>query len=98
MLSKFENLQDSQSNEEIRKGFHILQTKEECIKQLKKAEKNSSKIGLTIVEQNGEWFELETLIDNFGFNEIGYIPDKNDKVIKELMNQNKIEFFRKCLS
>lgn len=58
MLSKFENVQDSQSNEEIRKGFHILQTKEECIKQLKKAEKNSSKIGLTIVEQNGEWLGL----------------------------------------
>ncbi len=58
MLSKFENVQDSQTNEEIRKGFHILQTKEECIKQLKKAEKNSSKIGLTIVEQNGEWLGL----------------------------------------
>jgi len=58
MLSKFENVQDSQSNEEIRKGFHILQTKEECIKQLKKAEKNSSKIGLTIVEEKGEWLGL----------------------------------------
>ena len=58
MLSKFENVQDSQTNEEIRKGFHILQTKEECIKQLKKAEKNSSIIGLTIVEQNGEWLGL----------------------------------------
>lgn len=58
LLSKFENVQDSQTNEEIRKGFHILQTKEECIKQLKKAEKNSSIIGLTIVEQNGEWLGL----------------------------------------
>lgn len=31
-------------------------------------------------EVDGKWYELETIIDNYGFNEIGYIPDKNNEV------------------
>lgn len=29
---------------------------------------------------DGKWYELETIIDNYGFNEIGYLPDKNNEV------------------
>lgn len=29
---------------------------------------------------DGKWYELNTLIDNYGFNSIGYVPDKNNEV------------------
>jgi len=29
---------------------------------------------------NGKWYEVKTIIENYGFNEIGYIPDKNNEV------------------
>lgn len=29
---------------------------------------------------NGKWYEVETIIDNYGFNSIGYLPDKNNEV------------------
>ena len=31
-------------------------------------------------EENGKWVELETKIDNYGFNEIGYLVDDHDQV------------------
>ncbi len=58
MLSKFENVQASQTNDDIRKGFHVLSTKEDCIKLLPRVEKQVKKIGLVIVEQEGEWLGL----------------------------------------
>lgn len=58
MLSKFENVQVSQTNGEILKGFHILSAKEECIQCLQKAAKQAKKVGLVIVEQEGEWLGL----------------------------------------
>ena len=29
---------------------------------------------------NGKWYELKTIIDNYGFTSIGYLPDKNNEV------------------
>jgi len=29
---------------------------------------------------NGKWLEVKTIVDNYGFNEIAYIPDKNNEV------------------
>lgn len=29
---------------------------------------------------NDKWYEVETIIDNYGFNSIGYLPDKNNEV------------------
>lgn len=31
-------------------------------------------------ENNGKWYELKTIVDNYGFNEIGYVVDKNNEV------------------
>lgn len=31
-------------------------------------------------EVNGKWYEVEPLKENYGFNEIGYLPDKNNEV------------------
>lgn len=31
-------------------------------------------------ETNGKWYEVKAITDNYGFNEIGYIPDKNHEV------------------
>lgn len=31
-------------------------------------------------EKNGKWYEVETKIENYGFNEIGYIPDEKGEV------------------
>ena len=31
-------------------------------------------------EVNGKWYEVELLKENYGFNEIGYLPDKNNEV------------------
>lgn len=31
-------------------------------------------------ENDGKWYEVETLLDNYGFNEIGYLVDKNNEV------------------
>lgn len=58
MLSKFENVQNDQTNEDIRKGFHLLTAKEDCIKILQKAEKQSEKIGLVMVEEEDELLGL----------------------------------------
>lgn len=27
-----------------------------------------------------KWYEVETIVDNYGFNEMGYLPDKNNEV------------------
>lgn len=29
---------------------------------------------------NGKWVEVETIIEDYGFNSIGYLPDKNNEV------------------
>lgn len=29
---------------------------------------------------NGKWYEIKPIIDNYGFNSIGYLPDKNNEV------------------
>lgn len=34
---------------------------------------------------NGKWYEVKTIIENYGFNSIGYLPDKNNE-IKFIMN------------
>jgi len=34
---------------------------------------------------NGKWYEVKTIIENYGFNSIGYLPDKNNE-IKFVMN------------
>ena len=31
-------------------------------------------------EENGKWVEIETKIENYGFNEIGYLKDKNNEI------------------
>ena len=31
-------------------------------------------------EVSGKWYEVKTIIKDYGFNEIGYIPDKNNEV------------------
>ena len=31
-------------------------------------------------EVNGKWYEVKTIIENYGFNSIGYLPDKNNEV------------------
>lgn len=34
---------------------------------------------------NGKWYEIKPIIENYGFNSIGYLPDKNNEV-KFVMN------------
>ena len=34
---------------------------------------------------NGKWYEVKPIIENYGFNSIGYLPDKNNE-IKFVMN------------
>ena len=29
---------------------------------------------------NGKWYEIKPIIENYGFNSIGYLPDKNNEV------------------
>ncbi|MBE6153904.1 MAG: hypothetical protein E7166_06755 [Firmicutes bacterium] len=29
---------------------------------------------------DGKWYEVKTLLDNYGFNSIGYLPDENNEV------------------
>lgn len=31
-------------------------------------------------EENGKWYNLETIIDDYGFNEMGYLVDENNEV------------------
>lgn len=31
-------------------------------------------------EENGKWYELKTIIDDYGFNEMAYFPDENNEV------------------
>ncbi len=62
MLSKFDNVQASQTNEDIRKGFQVLSEKEECIQCLQKAAKQSKKVGLVIAMQDGEWVGISFTI------------------------------------
>ena len=31
-------------------------------------------------EKDGSWYEVKTIINDYGFNEIGYIPNKNGEV------------------
>lgn len=35
-------------------------------------------------KKNGEWFDVKTIIDNYGFTEIGYLTDANGKVKFEI--------------
>lgn len=30
--------------------------------------------------KNGGWYEVDTIIDNYGFNDLGYIPDNNGEI------------------
>jgi len=64
MLSKFDNMQTSQTNEDIRKGFHVLSEKEECIKYLQKAAKQAGKVGLVIAQQDGEWLGVSFTVSS----------------------------------
>ena len=64
MLSKFDNVQTSQTNEDIRKGFQLLSEKEECIKYLQQAAKQAKKVGLVIVEQDGEWLGVSFTVSS----------------------------------
>ena len=29
---------------------------------------------------NGKWYEVKTIIENYAFNSIGYLPDKNNEI------------------
>ena len=40
-------------------------------------------------EENGIWYEVETLVNNYGFNEIGYLVDENNEV-KFVINWEKL--------
>ncbi len=35
-------------------------------------------------KKNDEWYDVRTVIDNYGFNEIGYLTDKNGEVKFEI--------------
>ena len=40
-------------------------------------------------ERNGKWYEVEAIIDDYAFTEIGYLPDKNNEV-KFVMDWEKL--------
>ncbi len=35
-------------------------------------------------QKDGEWYELQTRIETYGFNDIGYLPDENGEVVFNL--------------
>ncbi len=58
MLSRFEDADAGSSNEEIIKGFHIVESKEEMVKILKTAEKKIDKIGLFVLSRETKFLGL----------------------------------------
>ena len=64
MLSRFESKDAGNQNEEIVKGFHILQNQEECLNILDNLENKTDKIGLYILVQEKQFAGLALTISN----------------------------------
>ncbi len=62
MLGRFENTDAGNQNEEIVKGFHILETKEECKKILEETAKKTDKIGLFVLSDEDRFAGLAVTI------------------------------------
>ncbi len=55
ILSRFENVDAGSQNEEIVKGFHILENQRDCIKILTGLTKKTKKVGLLVLESEGSF-------------------------------------------
>lgn len=64
MLSRFDEAEAVGANEEIIKGFHILENKEAVKKCLKAAEKKTDKIGLFVLAEEGSFLGLAITISD----------------------------------
>ena len=55
MLNRFEQCDSQNANEDVVKGFHIIQSKEECVARLKEAEEKASRMGILVLSEEHEF-------------------------------------------